>query len=88
MWKTAGSKNVPDHPDKAALFHSRSFQNSFPVWIWCQVDSKMNLASKNLGAIYGSMGRMVRQNFVSFNLFNYVKDYVILLSVMLHLCCI
>lgn len=26
----------------------------------CQVDSKMNLASKNLGAIYGSMGRMVR----------------------------
>ena len=32
---------------------------------WCsvspirQVDSKMNLANKNLGAIYGSMGRMV-----------------------------
>ena len=25
-----------------------------------KVDSKMNLASKNLGAIYGSMGRMVR----------------------------
>ena len=24
-----------------------------------QVDSKMNLANKNLGAIYGSMGRMV-----------------------------
>ena len=32
---------------------------TLPCCLEDQVDGKMNLANKNLGAIYGSMGRMV-----------------------------